>query len=83
MYTRWDEKSGEEEVEGTDTVHQSASQRTQPAQHNAAHALQATPSVHTLPLLLTTRYFNKDILHTTTSPLRVQHASMFMHTFLF
>ena len=56
MYTRWDEKSEEEEVEGTDTVHQSASQRTQPAQHNAAHALQATPSAHPLPLLQTTRY---------------------------
>ena len=34
------------------------------------------------PITPTTRYYNKDVLHTTPSPLRVQHASMFMHMFL-
>ena len=34
------------------------------------------------PIIPITRYYNKDILHTTPSPLRVQHASMFMHMFL-
>ena len=75
MYTRWDEKSREEEEEGGPTRYTRV--------HPSAHSLPNT----TLPMHyrrhprpLPSRYseilvtFNKDDLHTTSSPLRVPHA---------
>jgi hypothetical protein len=75
MYTRWDEKSREEEEEGDrhgtpECIPAHTACPTQRCPCTTGDTLGPSPPVTPNYSLL-----NKDVLHTTTSPLRVRHAS--------